>query len=116
MRLVSYLRMGVSAVVLGCTAAFAGTGAAPPVHNIVLVHGAANDGSAWCDVYDLLRRDGFQVTVVQQPLTGLADDVAATKCAIDLQDGSSPERTSTLPTFCFPHMNERQSMSATTAD
>lgn len=57
------------------------------VKNIVLVHGANNDGSAWRGVYDILKKDGYRVSVVQQPLTGLADDVAATKRVIDQQEG-----------------------------
>ena len=56
--------------------------------NIVLVHGALTDGSTWRGVYDILTKDGFQVRVVQQPLTGLADDVAATKRVIDQLDGA----------------------------
>ena len=55
--------------------------------NIVLVHGALTDGSTWKGVYDVLTRDGFRVRVVQQPLTGLADDVAATVRVIDQLDG-----------------------------
>jgi pimeloyl-ACP methyl ester carboxylesterase len=55
--------------------------------NIVLVHGALTDGSTWRGVYDILTKDGFRVRVVQQPLTGLADDVAATKRVIDQLDG-----------------------------
>jgi pimeloyl-ACP methyl ester carboxylesterase len=57
------------------------------VKNIVLVHGANTDGSGWRGVYDILKRDGYHVSVVQQPLTGLADDVAATQRVIDQQDG-----------------------------
>ncbi len=57
------------------------------VKNIVLVHGANTDGSAWRGVYDILARDGFNVSVVQQPLTGLADDIAATQRVIEQQDG-----------------------------
>ncbi len=68
-----------------------GTGAkdAPAIStkNVVLVHGALTDGSTWRGVYDILTKDGFQVRVVQQPLTGLADDVAATKRVIDELDG-----------------------------
>jgi hypothetical protein len=52
---------------------------AEPIKNIVLVHGAFVDGSGWRAVYDILVRDGYTVSVVQQPLTGLSDDVAATK-------------------------------------
>ena len=57
------------------------------VKNIVLVHGAATDGSGWRGVYDILRKDGYHVSVVQEPLTGLSDDVAATQRVIDQQDG-----------------------------
>jgi len=59
----------------------------PSVKNIVLVHGAWVDGSGWKPVYDILTRDGYHVSVVQEPLTALADDVATTKRVIDLQDG-----------------------------
>jgi pimeloyl-ACP methyl ester carboxylesterase len=55
--------------------------------NVVLVHGALTDGSSWRGVYDILTKDGFRVRVVQQPLTGLADDVAAAKRVIDQMDG-----------------------------
>ena len=63
--------------------------AAPPsaVKNIVLVHGVLTDGSSWRGVYDILTKDGYRVRVVQEPLTGLADDVAATKRVIDMLDG-----------------------------
>ena len=43
--------------------------------------------SGWKSVYDILMRDGFHVSLVQEPLTSLADDVAAAKRVIDLQDG-----------------------------
>jgi pimeloyl-ACP methyl ester carboxylesterase len=68
----------------GLEARAAGIGA---VKNIVLVHGANTDGSAWRGVYDILKKDGYHVSVVQQPLTGLSDDVAATQRVIDQQDG-----------------------------
>jgi pimeloyl-ACP methyl ester carboxylesterase len=55
--------------------------------NVVLVHGAFADGSGWRGVYDELNRGGYRVTIVQNPLTSLADDVAATKRALALQDG-----------------------------
>ncbi|WLI77568.1 alpha/beta hydrolase [Kosakonia sp. H02] len=60
---------------------------AKPVKNIVLVHGAFVDGSGWRPVYDILNRDGYKVTLVQEPLTSFADDVAATKRILDRQDG-----------------------------
>ena len=58
-----------------------------PVKNVVLVHGAWADGSSWAKVIPLLEERGLHVVAVQNPLTGLADDVAATKRAIDAQDG-----------------------------
>jgi pimeloyl-ACP methyl ester carboxylesterase len=57
------------------------------VKNIVLVHGAWADGSCWSKVIALLEAKGFHVVAVQNPLTSLADDVAATKRIIALQDG-----------------------------
>jgi pimeloyl-ACP methyl ester carboxylesterase len=61
--------------------------AAPTVKNIVLVHGAFADGSSWAKVIPLLEAKGLHVTAVQNPLSSLADDVAATKRAIANQDG-----------------------------
>ena len=61
--------------------------AASPVRNIVLVHGAFADGSSWAKVIPLLQAKGFNVVAVQNPLTSLADDVAATKRAIAEQNG-----------------------------
>lgn len=60
-----------------------------PVRNVVLVHGAFADGSGWRGVYDDLTARGYSVTIVQNPLTSLADDVAATQRALDRQDGPS---------------------------
>jgi pimeloyl-ACP methyl ester carboxylesterase len=51
--------------------------------DIVLVHGALIDGSSWRGVRNVLVRDGYRVTIVQPPLTGLEDDVAATRRIID---------------------------------
>jgi pimeloyl-ACP methyl ester carboxylesterase len=61
--------------------------AADVVKNIVLVHGAWADGSSWAKVIPLLEERGLHVVAVQNPLSGLADDVAATKRIIDAQDG-----------------------------
>lgn len=58
-----------------------------PVRNVVLVHGAYADGSSWADVIAILQRAAFTVTAVQNPLTSLADDVAATRRALDRQTG-----------------------------
>ncbi len=57
--------------------------------NIVLVHGAFVDGSGWKKVHDILAKKGYNVTIVQYPLTSLADDVAATNRILDRQDGPS---------------------------
>ena len=57
------------------------------VKNIVLVHGAWADGSGWKGVYDNLVRDGFNVSIVQEPETSFKEDVAATKRVLALQDG-----------------------------
>ena len=56
-------------------------------HNVVMVHGAYADGSSWADVITLLQAAGLNVTSVQNPLTSLEDDAAATRRALDLQDG-----------------------------
>src|SRR6267378_1216949 len=60
---------------------------AAPVKNIVLVHGAWVDGSGWKPVYEILIKDGYHVSIVQEPLTSLQDDVAATKRVLNLQQG-----------------------------
>lgn len=60
---------------------------AAPVKNIVLVHGAFADGSGWQPIAAILKKDGFNVAIVQEPETSLADDVSATARVLDLQDG-----------------------------
>ncbi|HMG50732.1 MAG TPA: alpha/beta hydrolase [Inquilinus sp.] len=67
--------------------AVASAAPAAPIKNIVLVHGAWVDASGWKPVYDILTRDGFHVTMVQEPLSSLADDVAATRRVLAEQDG-----------------------------
>jgi pimeloyl-ACP methyl ester carboxylesterase len=57
------------------------------VRNIVLVHGAWADGSGWKGVYDILVKDGFHVSIVQEPETSFKEDVAATKRVLAQQDG-----------------------------
>ena len=57
------------------------------VKNIVLVHGGLVDGSGWKGVYKALKKDGYTVTIVQNPTISLADDVAVTKRAIAAQNG-----------------------------
>lgn len=55
--------------------------------NIVIVHGAFADGSGWENVFNILTAKGYHVTMVQNPLTSLEDDVTATNNALDKQDG-----------------------------
>lgn len=57
------------------------------VRNVVLVHGAFADGSGWRGVYDELTARGYRVSIVQNPLTSLADDVAATRRVLERQNG-----------------------------
>ena len=59
----------------------------PRVRNIVLVHGAWADGSGWKGVYDILVKDGYNVSIVQEPETSFKDDVPATKRVLAQQDG-----------------------------
>jgi pimeloyl-ACP methyl ester carboxylesterase len=59
----------------------------PAVKNVVLVHGAFADGSGWKALYNILTKKGYNVTVVQNPLSSLEDDVKATQIALDKQDG-----------------------------
>jgi pimeloyl-ACP methyl ester carboxylesterase len=61
--------------------------AAEPARNVVLVHGAYADGSSWSDVISILQQSGLNTTAVQNPLTSLADDVAATRRALAKQEG-----------------------------
>src|SRR5262245_43990218 len=56
-------------------------------NNIVLVHGAFADGSGWEGVYNILKKDDYNVAIVQNPTISLAGDVAATKLIINEQDG-----------------------------
>jgi len=55
--------------------------------NVVLVHGGFVDGSGWEGVYHILKKDGFTVTIVQNPTVSLTDDVAVTKRALAAQNG-----------------------------
>ncbi|MFD3583116.1 alpha/beta fold hydrolase [Streptomyces sp. NPDC058683] len=55
--------------------------------NVVLVHGGFVDGSGWQGIYDVLKRDGYNVSIVQNPTLSLEGDVAATRMVLDAQDG-----------------------------
>jgi pimeloyl-ACP methyl ester carboxylesterase len=85
-----------AAALIGCAPAQTEQAAEPAqipanqtVRNVVLVHGAFADGSGWRGVYDDLTARGYRVTIVQNPLTSLADDVAATRRILSRQTGSS---------------------------
>lgn len=82
----------VAAAIFSSIALSVGPGAAQtvaptPARNVVLVHGAWADGSSWSEVIPYLQAAGLKVTSVQNPLTTLADSVAATRRALALQDG-----------------------------
>jgi pimeloyl-ACP methyl ester carboxylesterase len=76
-----------------CAAVLASTpslqGQKPEVKNVVLVHGAWADGSGWKGVFDNLVKDGYKVSMVQEPETSFQDDVIAVKRILALQDGPS---------------------------
>ncbi|MGF7235561.1 MAG: alpha/beta fold hydrolase [Frankia sp.] len=57
------------------------------IRNVVLVHGGFVDGSGWQPVYELLKADGFRVTIVQNPTLSLAGDADAARQILELQDG-----------------------------
>jgi pimeloyl-ACP methyl ester carboxylesterase len=77
-----------TAMTLASSANASSSNQAPPsVKNVVLVHGGFVDGSGWQKVYNILKKDGYNVTIVQNPTTSLADDVAVTKRVIAQQDG-----------------------------
>jgi pimeloyl-ACP methyl ester carboxylesterase len=87
MTMTGFLRFALAAALVASAPGMLSSAPAGPVKNIVLVHGANIDGSSWRGVYDILTKDGYHVSIVQQPLTSLADDVAATQRVIDLQQG-----------------------------
>jgi pimeloyl-ACP methyl ester carboxylesterase len=76
-----------SAMALMIAMGAAAAHAQPAAKDVVIVHGALVDASGWRAVHDILTKDGFHVTLVQEPNTSLADDVEATKRAIDQQAG-----------------------------
>ncbi len=82
-RLLSIAALGLAA------SAMAPAAQAAEIKNIVIVHGALADGSGWRKTADILDKDGFNVTVAQEPIISLADDVAATNRVLDLQNGPS---------------------------
>ncbi|WP_233888172.1 alpha/beta hydrolase [Paraburkholderia flagellata] len=89
MKLSSYVTRIAAAVALSAAALGSQAATAAPVKNIVLVHGYFADGSGWQAVSKILARDGYKVSVVQEPETSFDDDVKATTRVIDAQDGPS---------------------------
>ncbi len=80
----------LSAVAFGLAAStMAFAAQAAEIKNIVIVHGALADGSGWRKTTEILEKHGFKVSIVQEPITSLADDVAATNRVLDLQSGPS---------------------------
>jgi pimeloyl-ACP methyl ester carboxylesterase len=79
--------IAIAAASVALLSAAAAPAWAAPVKNIVLVHGAFADGSGWRRVADILGKDGYTVSIVQEPETSLADDVAATNRILDRQSG-----------------------------
>src|SRR5258706_12906025 len=77
----------VVSVVLSAWAPAGRAAPAQPIKNIVLVHGAFADGSSWAKVIPILQAKGYNVTAVQNPLTSLGDDGAATHRPLGQQDG-----------------------------
>ena len=77
----------IGILLLSCFTVTAQKEPSPQIRNIVLVHGAWADGSGWKGVYDILVKDGYKVSIVQEPETSFKEDVAATKRVIAQQDG-----------------------------
>jgi pimeloyl-ACP methyl ester carboxylesterase len=82
----TFLSLVIAVLLLTCRAGSA-QNEAHRIRNIVLVHGAWADGSGWKGVYDILVKDGYNVSIVQEPETSFKDDVTATKRVLAQQDG-----------------------------
>ena len=87
MRVVRAMSQSLFILLLSASFALSAENQAQRVRNIVLVHGAWADGSGWKGVYDILVKDGYNVSIVQEPETSFKDDVAATKRVLAQQDG-----------------------------
>jgi pimeloyl-ACP methyl ester carboxylesterase len=85
---ISYFALAIMTIILSVGEnTMAQTKSTTVVKNIVIVHGSLVDGSGWEAVYNLLKKDGYAVTIVQNPTISLADDVAFTKRAIAALNG-----------------------------
>jgi pimeloyl-ACP methyl ester carboxylesterase len=88
MRVVRGMSQSLSIVLLVLTCcALSAQNQGNHVRNVVLVHGAWADGSGWKGLYDILVKDGYNVSIVQEPETSFAEDVAAARRILALQDG-----------------------------
>ena len=87
LRQLTVIALGTVSAILFSAQALAQPAKPVPARNVVLVHGAWADGSSWSEVIARLQAAGLHVTAVQNPLTSLADSVAATRRALALQDG-----------------------------
>ncbi|HWL69689.1 MAG TPA: alpha/beta hydrolase [Geminicoccus sp.] len=83
----TYAKVTLAAAAILAMASTTASASTEAVKNIVLVHGAWVDGSGWKPVYEILSKEGYNVTMVQEPETSFEDDVAATRRILDLQDG-----------------------------
>src|SRR5260370_3693841 len=84
-----YAVAALAVTLMAATLNIAAAGPAPAtgIKNVVLVHGAFADGSGWEAVANILKKDGYTVSVVQHPETSYAEDVKFTKAVIDRQSG-----------------------------
>jgi pimeloyl-ACP methyl ester carboxylesterase len=88
MSVVTNLLAAAASLVVAAITVPAANAQSAPVKSVVLVHGGFVDGSGWEGVYKILKKDGYKVSIVQNPTTSLSDDVAVTKRAIDAADGN----------------------------
>src|ERR1700680_1207254 len=87
LRTLAAMAVGVLSATFGGFETHAQPATPVEARNVVLIHGAWADGSSWAEVIPRLQAAGLKVTAVQNPLTTLADSVAATRRALALQDG-----------------------------
>ncbi len=107
LRKLTVIALGMVSAILFAAQALAQPLRPAQARNVVLVHGAWADGSSWSEVIARLQAAGLHVTAVQNPLTSLADSVAATRRALALQDG---------PTVMVGHSWSRTVISETGTD
>ena len=81
-----------SLLIWSCCCALSAQTTNQRIRNIVLVHGAWADGSGWKGVYDILVKDGYRVSIVQEPETSFQEDVAAVKRAWTLHSSRTQLR------------------------